>query len=753
MSHSPRSSSNESDDWTLVTPPHSSSSSPSRLGINRGSQEKTDDELDELTVTRRKTTSTGQQTNPLEDCTNIVEEGISTENESQTQETGTHDEELVDIDLNDENSYSVQYQNKPQSTPSTQTVRLTKPSTALTTGLRCKSSGTQSDETSAKIAPTAKQALISRESNISSIVQRRSTDSRSKARDRAALSPYLSSSRGYSSPILRPSRLKNVSSPNDDLKVSCKPQRKKQNESISLYVAGATLVAIVGYIFAIIVRDWTISRYRLESFNLMETDVSEHAYVELKLMNEQINECIQRENPDLDEYVGRQDRYLPDTNPSPFVPYVRNKPYAGFVCYENEDEWRKRFKRLKRDFNLDYRNILRQARKRLTSDVLASYHPSLDFKLIQNQLEYIDYMDQARSKRKQEETIRHLVSENAKLRSQLREPNDSEALRAMTTLENENSKLKRDIETLRGNLAERTGTVYVRQSLELEHCERENNALKEFHHHISQDISKSLRKLNLHTIDASTIAHDDLGSLNSQLTITRGYLQRLTEELDSLINRNDALKDDLRFAYSLYSTFNDKIEGSESGFIGNHMLNAISSELPSVALSSVKPKSIDIRRRGENQSEPHAASLASEKALEDLATRLERDDSELSKMSSQLHMRQSELKERVSKSVDHLDSSCRASDDKNPSHSSCSTATQDSSYTRRISDNYRKTQDRNCIEKHYKRHQYNHNHHDHHHDKYAQRHESYKMKKYEKRTNHNRDAIQTAKYNQRHSNH
>lgn len=747
MSNSPRSSSNESDDWTLVTPPHSSSSSPSRLD-SRASQSRLSDEDESniVVVSKPKTTSTGQQTNSLDDRTNLVEVDISTGAGNKVRQEDAIDGDndgLVDIDLNDENSYSVQYQNKSVSTLTTQpNCSLAKPSTALAS-LRYRSSGTQSTETSAKTILAVKQVAIAEDASNSTLsntnVEKKSTIVRSKIRERA-LSPYSAPMRSYPTSLLRSSRLRTSSSINENPKVSTKQQRIKQNDSISLYIAGATLVAIVGYVFAIIVRDWTISQYRLESFNLMETDISQHAYVELKLMNEEISKCIKRENPGLDEYVGRQERFSPDTNPSPYIPYVRHKPFAGFVCYGDEEEWRKRFKRLKREFSLDYRNILRQARKRLTSDVLAAYHPSLDFKLVQNQLEYIDYMEQARNKRKQEETIKHLVSENARLRSQLREPNESEAQRAMATLENENSKLKRDIETLRGNLAEKTGTVYVRQSLELERCDRENNALKEFHHHISQDISKSLRKLNLHTIDASTIAHDDLGSLNSQLTITRGYLQRLTEELDSLIGRNEALKDDLKFAYSLYSTFSDKADGSETGFIGNHMLNAISSELPSVALSSIKPKGIDIRRRSENHSELQSES---DRALEDLATRLDRDESEAAK-SSDLYMKQhNKLRERLRKSVDNLNHSCHASNDRNPSHTSTSSSAPDSSYARRGSEHSYRATDR----KHSKKH----------HDKYDHRYESYKMKKYEKqRTNSNRDATNHAgKYNhrQRHPNH
>lgn len=750
MSDSPRS--NDSEDWTFVSRPNSSRNSPSRLGDGE-STSANQDVGNLLAISGPQTTSSSQQTNPLDEDYNSNSNDDDAIEENVEQAVKATNDGLVDIDLNDDsNSFTVQQgENRSVSTSQTQTCLMRGTAKSLNS-LRSRAASSikvrsETFSVTPRVSPTVRDSPISEKTSqsIGALVRKKKLN-RSRSR-----SGSNSSSNSVSRPTDPTSKRLFTPPPEDEGILSLEIDsmsssssagehktlksethrfahrlytddefRKNVLDIIITTLFMSTLLLISVYVMEYAAKNFGYNHpSSKESLNLVDTDISQHAYVELKMMSEELDLCIKRENLSLKDYEDK----LASANPLPYSP--GHKPYVGFVCYEDEEKWRKRFDRLKRDFDLDFRNILRQARKRITSDVLASYHPSLNFKLIQNQLEYVDYMDERRDKFKQELLIRQLKAENAQLR-QFRDPNDSEVQRAVIGLENENVKLKREIETLRNNLAEKTGTVYVRQSLELERCDRENNALKEFHHHISQDISKSLRKLNLHTIDASTIAHDDLGSLNSQLTITRGYLQRLTEELDGLISRNEALRDDLKFAYSLYSKYDNT---DESGFIGNHMLNAISSDShPSIALSSVIAQGEVARsapQKGENQSESSDGS--SQNTIEDLATRLE-NESKL-EFRPDWSLKRSKLRERLRKSVDNIDYSCHVSKSQKDQNSN---SEHNSSYNRRTGkeSNYRCNDGSNMKIK--KPHQY------HHHDN--DRSDNYKQKKSEKRTNHERQA-------------
>lgn len=105
--------------------------------------------------------------------------------------------------------------------------------------------------------------------------------------------------------------------------------------------------------------------------------------------------------------------------------------------------------------------------------------------------------------------------------------------KSLAVLENEIGQLKRNNDALKASLMEKAGTVYVRQSLELERCERENNLMKQFHKQVTREVTRRLKELNLNTIDAAALLNER-ETLATQLTLTRGYLLRLGEEVVNL---------------------------------------------------------------------------------------------------------------------------------------------------------------------------------------------------------------------------
>lgn len=295
----------------------------------------------------------------------------------------------------------------------------------------------------------------------------------------------------------------------------------------------------------------SVSNCDLKSkFSFGDSIPTSHQYVELKLLHSELSQCIKRQSPTSFKYYMSEDRFK-DYDQSPNKPYgssMNQKPYRGLVCYGQEYQWRERFDRLKTDYDLDLRKLMQEAKKTITNEMLEFHHPTLQFKLILNQIEYLDFLENKRNKKQSEETIKYLKAENLQLLRRLNQPNDTGYQKVVVNLELQNAKLERENEALKANLIGKAGPTYIRQSQELEQLERENLVLKQFHHQVAQEVSKSLKQFNLHIIDASTIL-DDHESLKTQLMLTRGYLRRLSEKISTVLIENESLKEELKEAY------------------------------------------------------------------------------------------------------------------------------------------------------------------------------------------------------------
>lgn len=293
-------------------------------------------------------------------------------------------------------------------------------------------------------------------------------------------------------------------------------------------------------------RPWTSSK---DSFT--KSVVTNRQLNELKLLLDELSQCIKRQSPTSFKYYMSENHYN-DHHSTDQSPNRResssSKPYRGRVCYGQEQVWRKRFDRIKSEFGLDLKNLLQEFKRNLTNTILQSKHPALQFTLIIDQLEYLQFLEEKRNKKQTEETIKHLKAENLQLLRRLSQPNDNNYQKLVVSLELKNSRLQRQNEALKANLAEKAGTVYMRQSIELEQYERENVLLKQFYHQVALDVSKSLRQFNLHAMDAMR-SLDDHATLNSQLMLTRGYLRKLGEKISSVLLENESLKEELREAY------------------------------------------------------------------------------------------------------------------------------------------------------------------------------------------------------------
>lgn len=329
------------------------------------------------------------------------------------------------------------------------------------------------------------------------------------------------------------------------------------------------------------------------TFNFVYLDPSNHAYTELKLLDEEIVDCIRRENPNLEEI--KQWLSPSDKQPQDYITQSGGpnaaKPFKGLVCYENEVEWRKRFNKLKTEYHIDLGKILKRVRQQLTYEMLELHHPSLRFKLIINQLEYLNFVDQRRKDRALErlkaenfELSRRPTSAPATVQDANNDNNNNISNKAyqqtpnqqrhhshhhyqhqqarltsnsLVSLESENRRLRRENEALKASLTEKAGTIYIKQSIELERCERENNALRQFHHQVAEEVSKGSKQLNLHITDFSAILNGGGGQgahtgeqennfITLPLAQTRAYLIRLVEEVGVLVNKNKNLQDELR---------------------------------------------------------------------------------------------------------------------------------------------------------------------------------------------------------------
>lgn len=363
-------------------------------------------------------------------------------------------------------------------------------------------------------------------------------------------------------------------------KTSNKQDKKQENDGTNPPDLVNILCLIISLIFAVtlIVSIYMLSTSEDSHFakdqdrpGLIDVGPENHLYPDLKLLDEDIAECIKRHNPNVLNADSQIQRTQLDANPLGGHGFFNYKLFQGLVCYEQEVEWRKKFDQLKSERNLDLRRVVKQAKKRLTTEMLEYYHPSLKFGLILNQLEYLDYLDQQRKDR----TLERLKAENLDLLRQLKDLRSKETTNQQTPLSNieiENSKLRQENGALKASLAEKAGTVYIKQSLELEKCERENTALKKFHYQVAQEVSKGLKQLDLHTIDAAAIL-DDHESLNSQLALTRGYLLRFGEEVGSLIARNKLLTNEIketqRVVSSQIENINNRNESVEESYLKN----------------------------------------------------------------------------------------------------------------------------------------------------------------------------------------
>ena len=318
--------------------------------------------------------------------------------------------------------------------------------------------------------------------------------------------------------------------------------------SYSIVLTALALVSvltsvIICYLFAKVApneREQKFKKILSGNNSLIDIHPSSHAYLELQSLDMDIADCIKSENPNIvDESIWMN----PDSN----LNSMNQKPFRGLVCYGQEIDWQNRFEKLKREYNLDMRRVFRQAKKRLSSELLETYHPSLSFKLILNQLEYIEFMEDKRRERafNRMKAKNHelLVALNSKQRNQ-RQNYQQPWANPMINLESENTKLRQENEVLKASLEEKAGTVYIRQSLELERCERENDALKRFHYQVAQEVSRTLKRLNFKTVDAAAIL-DDREGLNAQLGFTRGYLIRLSDEVGTLMAKNKGLENEL----------------------------------------------------------------------------------------------------------------------------------------------------------------------------------------------------------------
>lgn len=311
-------------------------------------------------------------------------------------------------------------------------------------------------------------------------------------------------------------------------------------------------------------------------FSFGDSIPTSQQYVELKLLHSELSQCIKRQSPTSFKYYMSEDRFK-DYDQLTNKPYLagngmNQKPYRGLVCYGQEYQWRERFDRLKADYDLDLRKLMHEAKKTVTNEMLEFHHPTLQFKLILNQIEYLDFLEDKRNKKQSEETIKYLKAENLQLIRRLNQPNDTGYQKVVVDLELQNAKLQRENEALKANLIGKAGPTYIRQSHELEQFERENLMLKQFHHQVAQEVSKSLKQFNLHIIDASTIL-DDHESLKTQLMLTRGYLRRLSEKISTVLLENESLKEELKEAY-LFDTVNKaNLPATHSGIFDSESSN------------------------------------------------------------------------------------------------------------------------------------------------------------------------------------
>jgi len=371
---------------------------------------------------------------------------------------------------------------------------------------------------------------------------------------------------------------------------------------------------------------------RLDSIEqLLYIHPQDTATTELLLLDQDLAACIKERGYGWIDKGGKLTHPTKDWSESRNADHKKPnqfKPFRGLVCYEREQEWRKRIKRLKDDFNFDLRRLIRKAQKKLANASLGQVNSDISFKLIINQIEYLDYLDEHR----RSEQIERLKARNLELMKQLDEydrnikqftkqnhatPDSATSLpklnpevqskqyhqnhyaptKALAWLESENVRLKRENEALKASLVEKAGTVYIKQSMELEKCERENNQLKDFHHHVAHDVSDWLKQLDVLTIDPAALLNDH-ETLSSQLALTRSHLLRFAQEVLNLLEKNSAALKEVQLYKSLIDTLKLNAQSKQIEHY-DHMKHLVEDSIDENSIHSV-PKISDLRSKDAN---------------------------------------------------------------------------------------------------------------------------------------------------------
>lgn len=614
----------DTDDWTLVSPPSSKSSSPERRANVSSNAQPLEPEI------LLPTSSQAQQT-PTTDLLDEQTEAQQYHNEDNASITGDDaDDEsdgMTEINLRDDNGQVAN--------PNIKIVLDAKKAIRFATPL-CATDEVDESKAIAQFNSKPSNSINASKSSATSSSPPPSPSSAMVPATAVALST-AKTDQATSTVVQQANKSTATIPPIAPVEVFSPPE-SAHNANLSsvgwclIIINSLCFVSLVAVIqYSEWLRAGPISRHEMlarilessnRTFNFVYLDPSNHAYTELKLLDEEMLDCIRRENPNFEEIK----QWLQDDSQRPTHDYnsaPNIKPFKGLVCYEEENAWRKKFNKLKVEHNLDLAKILRQVRRQLTYEMLELHHPSLRFKLIINQLEYLDFVDQRRKDR----AIERLKAENFELSRRQSAPltatsqeaaeshpssntnnnnriyqqsaNNSQQKRqqqqltnnALVNLESENRRLLRENEMLRKSLGEKAGTIYIKQSIELEKCERENSALRHFHHQVAQEVSKGLKQLNLHITDFGTILTDRDESLSARLDQTRGYLMRLVEEITHLAAKNRKLQDELRETRVLNALVvreaQNLIEGESGLEVGEHELDTPSNAINNNNFSTI----------------------------------------------------------------------------------------------------------------------------------------------------------------------
>lgn len=322
--------------------------------------------------------------------------------------------------------------------------------------------------------------------------------------------------------------------------------------------------------------DWS-NLFDMNKFGGLINDgipTSQQLDLEMRSLHHELSQCIKRQSPaSFKYYLSAEDSRTGDKNLlSKLSHSSATKPVKGLVCYGQEARWRKWFKDLKEVHHFDLSKSMTEAKRHISKELLKHYHPRLATDLILNQLEYLNFLENKREKKQSEETIKQLRGENLLLLRRLNQPNETGYHKLVVGLELKNSKLARENQALKEKLLQKAGPTYIKQSIEMERLEKENDLLKKFHYQIARDISRILKQFDLHTIDAS-LHLDDYDSLNSQLSLTSSYFGRLKEKISSLLLENISLKDELNDSHLLATSLTIDRLNNDASSTQQHDLN------------------------------------------------------------------------------------------------------------------------------------------------------------------------------------